>query len=158
MEEALVAGGENISVGPGAQKWLEVKQGANNLWPGLFKGVAESETVQKLNAQLAAEAAKAMTARPSQLEFKAFMANNPGLSTSVKGSRVLINVMRQAKQQDIELGRMAMNQDNLRNWADVEDRFYAAHPIVGPWSQTATNAKTGEQVVLSGGKWIPVPK
>jgi hypothetical protein len=158
MEEALTRGGSNISTGPGAEQWLKVKQGANNLFPGLFQGVPESETVQKLNAQLAAEAAKAMTARPSQLEFRAFMQNNPGLTTSVAGSKVLISVLRQAKEQDIALSRMAMNQDKLRNWTDVEDRFYAEHPIVGPWSQTATNSKTGEQVVLSGGKWIKVPK
>jgi hypothetical protein len=70
MEDAMRHAGSNISTGPGAEQWLKVKQAANNLFPDLFKGVPESETVVKLNAQLASAAAKAMTARPSQLEFK----------------------------------------------------------------------------------------
>jgi hypothetical protein len=158
MEEAMRAGGRSIWTGPGGEYWLKVKQGANNLWPGFFQGVPESETVVKLNAQLASEAAKSMTARPSQLEFRAFMQNNPGLMTSREGTLMLISILRQAKEQDIKLSRLAMNQGNLRNWSDVEDRFYADNPIVGPWSQTATNPKTGERLVLSGGRWIPVPK
>jgi hypothetical protein len=134
MEDALRHGGDNISTGPGAEGWLKVKQAVNNLFPDLMKGVPESETVQKLNAQLAAEAAKSMTARPSQLEFRAFMANNPGLLTSVKGSQYLISVLRQAKEQDIALGRQAMNAKNLDNWTDVEDKFYAQHPIKSPFT------------------------
>jgi hypothetical protein len=104
MDEAFAAGGDRIFTGPKAEQWLKVKQAANNLFPGIFQGVPESETIVKLNAQLASEAAKAMTARPSQLEFRAFMANNPGLSTSIQGSRILISILRQAKQQDIALG------------------------------------------------------
>jgi hypothetical protein len=159
MEQALIRGGRNISTGPGAEQWLKVKQAANNLFgPNFFKGVPESETVAKLNAQLASEAAKAMTARPSQLEFKAFMGANPGLLTSVEGSKVLISVLRQAREQDIKLSKLAADPKNLRNWSAVEDRFYQDNPIVGPWAQTATNPKTGERVMLSGGKWIPIPK
>ena len=100
MEDAMRHAGSNISTGPGAENWLKVKQAANNLFPGIFKGVPESETVVKLNAQLASAAAKAMTARPSQLEFRAFMANNPGLATSPQGSFALINLLRQAKEQE----------------------------------------------------------
>jgi hypothetical protein len=124
MEDALKRGGSNISTGPGAAEFLKVKQAANNLYPGLFEGVAESEIVTKLNATLAAEAAKAMTARPSQLEFKTFVANNPGLLTSIQGTRYLIDVLRQARQQDIELGRIAMRNPDPRNWGDIEEKFY----------------------------------
>ena len=75
----------------------------------LAKGVAESaNTITKLNAQLAT-AAKAMTARPSQLEFQSFQKNNPGLMNSVEGSKVLLGVLRQTNQQKIDLGKLAMD-------------------------------------------------
>ncbi len=77
-----------------------------------------------------------MTARPSQLEFKAFMANNPGLETSVQGTKTLISIMRQAAQQDIALGKLAMNPANLKNWSQVEDNFYRANPIQSPFAVT----------------------
>jgi hypothetical protein len=126
MNDALDHAGTNISTGPGADFWLSVKQGAQNLFPDIqFKGLQESEIIKKLNAQLASESAKAMTARPSQLEFKAFMANNPGLGTSVQGTKFLIDVLSQMKQQDIALSRLAMNPQNRQNWPAVEDQFYA---------------------------------
>jgi hypothetical protein len=162
MESALNKGGTNISTGPGAEGWLKVKQAANNLWPGLFKGVPESEVIMKLNAQLASQAAKAMTARPSQLEFRAFMQNNPGLMTSVEGTKILISVLRQAGEQDIKLSRLAMNQNNLANWTQVEDAFYSdpRNMIVGPWQTTATNPRTGQRLILSpdGTRWLPAPR
>jgi len=153
MEDAFKQGGANISTGPGAEAWLKVKQAANNLFPGIFNGVPESEAVQKLNAQLAAAAAKAMTARPSQLEFRAFMANNPGLLTSKEGSFALINVLRQAKEQDIALSRLAMNNRNHDNWTEIEDKFYKEHPIKSPFTGKAL---TGQEKPAAAG--LPPPQ
>ena len=133
MEDALRRGGDHIFSGPGSEMALKVKQAAANLGFDV-KGTTESETVSKLNAQLAAAAAKAMTARPSQLEFRAFMSNNPGLMTSTKGSLYLISVLRQATEQDIGLSREAMKKGNWDNWTEVEDRFYAKNSIKSPFS------------------------
>jgi hypothetical protein len=143
MDNALTQGWNHISTGAGAKQWLEVKKAVNNMMPGTFANVAEAETVEKLNAQLAAAAAKAMTARPSQLEFKAFMANNPGLLTSREGSKVLISLMRQAKQQELELGRMAerFQPGAGQNWSDIEDRYYRTHHIISPFTNKPIDAK-----------------
>jgi hypothetical protein len=90
-----------------------------------------------------------MTARPSQLEFRAFMQNNPGLMTSVKGSLYLISVLRQSTEQDIALSRKAMNTKNLSNWTDIEDRHYAQNPIKSPF--TGKPLSGGETVAGAGG-------
>lgn len=154
MEDAFKRGGTNISTGPGAEAWLKVKQAVNNMQPGFFKGVAESEEVQKLNAFLAASAAKSMTARPSQLEFRAFMANNPGLLTSREGSLILINLLRQGKEQSISLSRLAMNPKNLFNWTDVEDKFYndTRNKIKSPYSGEPLR---GDEHVKGMGEPVP---
>jgi hypothetical protein len=94
-----------------------------------------------------------MTARPSQLEFRTFMANNPGLANSIKGTKVLIDVLRQMKQQDIDLGRLAMNRKNWDNWTDVEDRFYRDHPLNSPFTGKPLNAN--EVVAGGGGTLVP---
>jgi hypothetical protein len=167
MEDAIRAGGRNISFGPGAEGWLEFKEAANNVFPGLFKGVAESEVVKKLNAKLASESAKAMTARPSQLEFKAFMANNPGLATSARGTLMLIDILRQSQNQAIKLGDTAMG-STARTWAKNEKDFYnnPDNDIVGPW-RTRKDGRPGVIVNPANGhvmvrdrqdtKWVNAP-
>ena len=156
MEDAMRHAGNNISTGPGAERWLKVKQAANNLWPDLFKGVPETEAVVKLNAQLASAAAKAMTARPSQLEFRAFMANNPGIANSPQGSYALINLLRQAKEQELALSREAMRlkPGNIDQWTDIEDRFYEKHPLISPFTGKPL---TGEQGQGGGQPAAPLP-
>ena len=146
MEDAMRHAGNNISTGPGAERWLKVKQAANNLWPDLFKGVPETEAVVKLNAQLASAAAKAMTARPSQLEFRAFMANNPGIANSPQGSYALINLLRQAKEQELALSREAMRlkPGNIDQWTDIEDRFYEKHPLISPFTGKPLTGEQGQ--------------
>ena len=134
MDDAITRAGPNLTTGPGAEYMLKLKQAAQN-WLGVdLKGLPEAEVVTKLNAQLAAQAAKAMTARPSQLEFKAFMANNPGLQNSVAGTKYLIDVLRQATTQDIQLGQLASRVQDPRAWPAVEDRFYQQNPIKSPFS------------------------
>lgn len=188
MDDALTRAGNNISTGPGAETWLKVKQAAENIFPGLdIKGLPETEVVSKLNALLASESAKAMSSRPTQMEFKTFMANNPGILTSVQGTHYLINVLKQTTQQDIGLRRLAMNDKNIPNWTDVEDRYYKDNPVKSPFtgkpvsgeerlndiqtppanansakmsapSMTATNPKTGAKLRLIDGQWVAVPQ
>ena len=160
MEDAIRAGGRNVSFGPGAEGWLQFKEAVNNVFPGLFKGVAESEVIKKLNAKLASESAKAMTARPSQLEFKAFMANNPGLATSARGTLMLIDILRQSQGQAIKLGAMAMGA-SPRTWGKDEEAFYndPKNDIVGPWRRTLINKDTGHVMVRNrdNTQWVDAP-
>jgi hypothetical protein len=135
IESAIHSSGGNISTGPGAETFLKVKQVAANMFPGLeFKGLTEAETIKKLNAQLASAAAKQMTQRPSQMEFKTFVANNPGLETSLRGTLTLVNILKQMATQDIGLSRHAMDDRNLAHWPEVEDQFYRQNPIVSPFT------------------------
>jgi hypothetical protein len=137
MDDAFTRAGNHLFTGPGAEHVLHIKQAAAN-WFGadlrFAQGVAEADTITKLNAQLAAASAKAMTARPSQLEFLSFQKNNPGLMNSAAGSKILLSILRQTNQQKIDLGRLAMDPRNRANWAAVEDAYYKAHPIETPFA------------------------
>jgi hypothetical protein len=143
MTDALRHGGTNISTGPGAKQWLKAKQAVNNMVPGFFKGVPESEEVEKLNAYLAAAVAKSMTARPTQYEFKAFQEQNPGLSTSREGSMVLADILHQTKVQELELGRKAdkFQFGRGKTWSEVEEEYFKQHPIISPLTHKPISAK-----------------
>jgi hypothetical protein len=151
MKTAFKSGGKNISTGPGSEGFLKIKQAVNN-WAGqdIFKGVRESEQIQKLNAFLAAAVAKSMTARPTQYEFKAFQAQNPGLATSKLGSGDLIDILRQTKMQELELGRMAdkFKPGGDKSWSEVEQEYFDKHPIISPLTKKPIDAQQAKD-----GKW-----
>ena len=151
MKDAFKAGGSHISTGPGAPNWLKVKQAVNNMaGTDIFKGVPESEQIDKLNAYLSAAVAKSMTARPTQYEFKAFQQQNPGLLTSPKGSENLMDILRQTKVQEAELARMAskFKVGGGQDWLDVEEKYFWEHPIISPLTKKPIDAqKAGD------GKW-----
>ena len=137
IEDALKEGGKGVVTGPFAEKVLRGKEALDSLgvdtsW--IKKGLAESEVVSKMNAQLASASAKAMTGRPTQFEFSAWMKNNPGLLTSKEGTIALINVLRQSAQQDIALGKLAQNKANWDHWGDVTEKFYKEHPLISPFT------------------------
>jgi hypothetical protein len=98
------------------------------------KGLAESEVVSKMNAQLASASAKAMTGRPTQFEFSSWMKNNPGLLTSKEGTTALLNVLHQTTQQELDVGKLARNKKNWENWSDVTDKYYKEHPLISPFT------------------------
>jgi hypothetical protein len=131
--------GKGIVTGPHAESVLRLREtldgmGIDTSW--IKTGMAQSEMIQKMNAQLAAASAKAMTGRPTQFEFSAWQKNNPGLTTSREGSLALIDVLRQQGKQDIDLGRLAQNKKNWNNWPEVVDNFYAdpKHALINPLS------------------------
>lgn len=141
MADALDHAGDNISTGPGAEAWLKVKQFAKNAG---FKveGLAETEVVSKLNAFLAGEATKLISSRPAQFEFQTYLKNNPGILTSVEGTKKLIDIMRQGTVQKIELSRLAMKQENPHGWQDVEDKFFKENAIKSPFTGKALGSGT----------------
>ena len=151
MKDAFKAGGSHISTGPGAPNWLKVKQAVNNMaGTDIFKGVPESEQIDKLNAYLSAAVAKSMTARPTQYEFKAFQQQNPGLLTSPKGSENLMDILRQTKVQEAELARMAskFKVGGGQDWLDVEEKYFWEHPIISPLTKKPIDAQQAKD-----GKW-----
>jgi hypothetical protein len=133
MEDALQNAPNDITTGPGAKEWLKVKQFASNLGFDA-KGLNESEVVDKLNAFLAGEATKQISSRPAQFEFQTYLKNNPGLMTSLEGTRKLISIMRQGAQLDVGLGKIAGKEENLKDWGDLQDDFYRKNPIISPFT------------------------
>jgi len=121
---------------------------------------------------LASASAKAMTGRPTQFEFSAWMKNNPGLLTSKAGTQALTNILKQTTQQDIDIGRLAQNKGNWEHWADTVDDYYKKHPLISPFTNkamaqevaaptrpmTATNKQTGSrmQSLDGGATWLPL--
>jgi hypothetical protein len=181
MEDALANAPDNIATGPLSKEWLKIKQFASNLGFD-SKGLNESEVVDKLNAFLAGEATKQISSRPAQFEFQTYLKNNPGLMTSLEGTRKLISIMRQGAEQDIGLGKLAGDENNLRKWSDVQDQYFREHPITSPFAgkpvdrdhpavppplaqtatptptpaasvPTATNPKTGHTMQFINGRW-----
>ena len=131
IEDAIRAGGDNIQYGPGAENWQKVKQVLSNYFPS--SGVGEADTIQKLNARLAAASVKQITNRGSQLEFRVMLQNNPGLLNSKAGTLAMINFLKQTTQQNLDLGRLAMKA-SPDQWQDIEDKYYQEHPIKSPFT------------------------
>lgn len=173
IDDALTQGGSGVVTGPFAEHVLRTKQaldamGIDTSW--VKQGLPMSEVISKMNAQLASASAKAMTGRPTQFEFSAWMKNNPGLLTSKEGTHALIDVLRQSAQQDIGLGQQAMNKGNWDKWGDIVDKYYKDHPLRSPFTKqplgqeaaappaaeappTIINRQTGERRQLVNGQW-----
>jgi hypothetical protein len=124
MEDALRAGGRNISTGPTADIMLKLKQLAANFnWD--IAGTSEAESIKKLNAFLAAAASKQISARPAMFEYKSMIQNNPGLETSPQGTLTLLSILRQSNAIEAKLGDLAGDPKNLRKWPKLRSEFYS---------------------------------
>jgi hypothetical protein len=99
-------------------------EGFNGLFGIDVSGLPESEVVQKIGFSLASLAVKEITARPTQMEVKMALENNPGLLLSKKGSLFMTDIMRQSAKQDMKLARLANDPKNRANWPEVVDKFY----------------------------------
>jgi hypothetical protein len=178
--DALQRGGGNITTGPFAEAALRTKQALSSMFGLDLEGVPEAEVAQKTGFGLATQAVKEITSRPTQMEVKMALQNNPGLLLSPKGSAMMIDVMKQAARQDVDLARLASKKENQANWPDVVDKYYADHPLLSPFDHktplgmkdvkaiggtaaqaipdgaTATHPGTGARMIMQGGKWIPL--
>jgi hypothetical protein len=155
IDDAVKSAKGNLTTGPGAESVLKMKQVLANVGFDV-KGLPQTEVIQKMNAYLASEAAKQMTNRPSQMEFRAFMQNNPGIMNSVQGTQVLTDILRQTAKQTLGLGKLGQNQRNWENWGDVEDRYFQQHPIRLPFSGNPAGGLTGDMPLPKGVRSIQV--
>lgn len=122
---------KNVGFGFGADTELKVKKALQRFGFD-FGNLSGAELIEKMNSVLAGEMAKTVTNRPTQFEFKTFLANNPGLLTTREGTVRLAGIYQQLAQRDIDLGKLARSQDNWDNWGDVVDRYDAKHTITDP--------------------------
>jgi hypothetical protein len=154
IDDAVKSAKGSLTTGPGAESVLKMKQFLANVGFDV-KGLPQTEVIQKMNAYLASEAAKQMTNRPSQMEFRAFMANNPGIMNSVQGTQILTDILRQTANQTLGLGKLGMNQRNWENWGDIEDRYFQQHPIRMPFSGNPASGQTQGQTPPGRYQWTP---
>lgn len=174
----IVNSDKNLTLGFGGDTALKIKMALQQL--GVPVGdLSGAEGIQKMNASLASEMAKSLSGRPTQFEFKSFMANNPGLLLDKAGNQRLIGIYSQLAQREYELGKLArQNTDNWGKWDTVVEKYDAAHPIIDPISKQpistnsviapgpkkdmapqegayAFNPTTKERLKLQDGKWVP---
>jgi hypothetical protein len=121
----------------------------------------ESEVVQKTGFSLATLAVKEISQRPTQMEVKMALENNPGLLLSKKGSLFMTDILRQSAKQDMKLGRLAANPTNRANWPQVVDNFYndPKNQLISPFTgkpMSVDDIKTLQQ--QPGQMQPPAPK
>lgn len=128
----IISSDKNLTLGFGGETALKAKMALQQL--GINVGdLSGAEAIQKLNAGLASEMTKALASRPTQFEFKTFLANNPGLLLDKVGNERLIGMFSQLAKRELELGKLARkNQDNWSNWDTVVENYDKKNPMVDP--------------------------
>lgn len=134
LSAATEAGGAGTPRGPTKDWFMNARRVIDNFLPGVgsaIPGTNQGEVIEKLNGVLAAEATKAFTPRGTNFDLQTFMAANPGLNTTFKGSQMLSDLMRQAYQQDIDLGEKAaaLKGDEVGKWPEITKKFYKENPL-----------------------------
>jgi hypothetical protein len=127
---------KNVGFGFGADTELKIKMGLERLGFN-FGDLSGSQLLQKMNATLAAETIKGMSSRGgTQMEFKTFLANNPGLLMDKTGTIRLASIFAQVSKREYDLGKLArQNRDNWANWDNVVEKYDAGHQIIDPISK-----------------------
>jgi hypothetical protein len=145
----IISSDDKMKLGFGADAALKVQMALKSL--GVDVGdLSGPQAITKLNAVLASESAKGVGARPTQFEFKTFLANNPGLSMDKAGNERVIGIYSQLAKREVDLGRLArQNQDNWSNWDNVVEKYDKDHPIKDPKSGRVI---TTDSIVAPGPK------
>lgn len=133
--------GRDRMTGQYAEQWLNFTRSINGVLraggrPPMFDEsiVSASEAIQKLNTYLGSAAARGLTNRPTQFDFQAFLAANPGLATSDAGSRLMIQVLRGMAQRQVDLAQTAsrvrtgsVGTGNISRWENERNQAYDRH-------------------------------
>lgn len=183
----IVNADPNISLGFGADTGLKVRMALESLGvpKSLIGDLSGPQAIQKLNAALAAESTKGITARPSQFEFKTFLANNPGLSLDRDGLLRVAGITAQLAKRDYDLGqKVNENRYDWGKWNGIVKQYDKDNPIKDPTTgrvittdsviapgpsraapsksadphpegSIAINPQTKEQLKKVNGRWVP---
>lgn len=150
MKDALSRGEGSMTTGPFAEYSLKAKQVISSLFGIDVEGKTEAEVTQKIGFQLATQAVKEISQRPTQFEFAKALQNLPGLELSPTGSKFIIDVMGQSARHDIELSKLAQRRENWANWPEVQDKFYQTHPIMSPFDRKVPLSEKDLSVLSAG--------
>lgn len=157
----IIGSDKNLQLGFGSETTLKVKMALQQAGFD-FGDLSGGELIQKLNGVLASESSKSLSTRPTQFEFKTFIANNPGLALDEKGSVRMLGILSQNAKREADLGKLArQNRDNWDNWDSVVEKYDRDHPIKDPTTGKvlsnhtiiAPGPKAGGQQRPSGGSF-----
>jgi hypothetical protein len=128
----IVGSDKNLSLGFGSETTLKIKMALEKAGMD-FGDLSGAQLIQKLNGILASESSKSFSTRPTQFEFKTFLANNPGLALDEKGNVRMLGILAQNAKREADLGKLArQNRDNWDKWDDVVEKYDREHPIKDP--------------------------
>jgi hypothetical protein len=119
----IVSSDKNLNLGFGSETTLKVKMALEKAGMD-FGDLSGAQLIQKLNGILASESSKSFSTRPTQFEFKTFLANNPGLALDEKGNVRMLGILAQNAKREADLGKLArQNRDNWDNWDNVVEKY-----------------------------------
>lgn len=149
IKEALTRGGDDIQTGPFASTILGAKQSMQSLLGIDLGGIKETEVAQKAGFALATQAAKAITSRPTQMEFAKALENNPGITLSKAGSLAMIDILEQQQKARQDLATIAQNTPG-KDLAAATRKYYDEHPIMSPFDRSKPLGQTDVDKMVSG--------
>jgi hypothetical protein len=128
----IVSSDKNLNLGFGSETTLKVKMALEKAGMD-FGDLSGAQLIQKLNGVLASESSKSFSTRPTQFEFKTFLANNPGLALDEKGNVRMLGILSQTAKREYDLGKLArQNRDNWDNWDNVVEAYDKKNPVKDP--------------------------
>lgn len=158
LKKALDAGGD-FYTGPAADWVIKSKEALAGVFGTKFENLAPSEVVQKLGFGLATMAVKAISNRPSQLEFTKGLENVPGIFLSQAGSRAMIAISTQAAHDKINLAVLAQDPEKAKHWPQTVAAYYAdpANAIKSPFDPTRAFDQRDVDELTRQAKTFPAP-
>lgn len=167
---ATTADADKLPSGPAALIDMKARQGLASALGVEIGGLPEAEGIAKLNQQLATLAVKAISSRPTQMEFAKALENNPGLLQSRAGMIMMMEILKQDNAVKAKIGGMALDTSNHgKDWLNMVDRTYASNPLMSPLDKSRPLGKEdleifndpnrfkvveGKSYFEKGGKWF----
>jgi hypothetical protein len=131
--EALVRSSKDLSMGPTSPVFNQIKRGLSNFFPGIAKDIDAADSIEKLNSLLASESTHAVSSnRGTNFELQTFIRANPNLAQSKEGMLMMLDILKQEKMQQKELGQIA-NSYRTKDpsmWQARQEEYYNEKPII----------------------------
>jgi hypothetical protein len=158
LDNANQSGGDDISSGPLGKAILTGKQGLSEVLGIDTKGLPESEVIQKVGFGLATNMIKAISNRPSQMEFMKALENVPGLFMSKQGRVAMTSITLQEARAEQGIGRLAARHKDVEGgpvWQEVKDKYYDDHPLISPFTGSPFSPQDVQMIINTSSQAPP---